>query len=186
MAWSKDSKRILITGNGWKSSLVVYDVLVGEGGPKQKLTWAWTLLASGDEEVDKQQPSTCSVPTSRIGKLFKRCSVEVTEDEASGNNNAYVVAYSMAEFNPTGHLFAVKNVPYRTALVQLISAEGKVVQTLDLMMATKDRERLKKPVHTLFISAFHNGVYAVGLVGGRVALVDAETLDLKKTFTVVS
>lgn len=162
---------------------MVYDLLESKDEFKQKLTMAWTLQASG--EMDGQQPSA---PDTKAGRTVVDSCIreEQIGVELRGNKNyPYVVAYIMAEFNPTGHLLAVMEIPYKTAIVQLVSVEGEIVRTLDLMMAMEERECERRPVQTLFISTFHNGVYAIGVEGGKVALVDAEALGIKKTFNVV-
>ena len=184
MAWSKDNGRILVIGNGSKSSLVVYDLLVGKNKAKPKLSMAWILQASG--EMDSRQPLVEVTKSGRKEVDSSSREEEVGVKHSRFKNYAYVVAYFMAEFNPTGYLFAVKEIPYKTALIELVSAEGEVVRTLDLMLAMKESESVRRPVQTLFISPFHNGVYAIGVEGGRIALVDAEALVIRKTFTVVS
>lgn len=182
MAWSKDSKRILVIGNGWNSSLVVYDVSMSKEGSKQTLSLAWTLLA----DEDSQHLTATENETGGEQEAGSNVTKKEVDVELSGKNYRYVVAYFMAEFNPTGNVFAVMEIPYKTAFVQLLSADGKLVKTQDLMLAMGEAECARRPVQTLFISEFHDGVYAIGVEGGKVALVDAEALDVKKTFSVVS
>lgn len=95
-------------------------------------------------------------------------------------------AFFMAEFNPSGNIFAIEEVPYKSTLVHLISPAGVVVRTVDLLAMIGDWERGKRSVNTVFISSHHNGVYAIGLEVGRIALVDAEQLQVSKSFKVVN
>lgn len=106
--------------------------------------------------------------------------------EESGRNYPYEEAFFMAEFTPSGEVFAVRELPYETTLVHLISPQGQVLRTVDLMERVGGEEGRKRPVNTVFISAFHRGVFAVGLEGGRIVIMDAEQLQLKKVFKVVS
>ena len=101
----------------------------------------------------------------------------------SSRNYPYEEAFYMAEFNPSGNIFAVREVPYKTTLIQLVSPGGRILKTVDLMALVGDGK--ERPVNTLFISAFHRGAYAIGLEGGRIAIMDAESLHLKKVFKVV-
>jgi len=170
MAWSEDSQRLLVIGNGQHSSLVIYRVSRENGG-NHKLELAWTL-----EAVTNTDPST--------SKNIAEADIEAGDH--SGKNYSYPIAYCMAEFNPSGTVFAIKELPYDTALVQLVSPEGSVLRSVDLMRSLNPPEEYsRRPVQTLFMSCYHGGVYAVGIQGGRVAILDAEDLTIKTSFAAV-
>ena len=105
----------------------------------------------------------------------------------SGKNHPYENAFYMAEFNPSGHIFSVEEIPYRTTLIHLLSPTGQVLETVDLMagMLGGTAQSRRSPVNTLVLSTYHDGAYAIGLEGGRIAMVDAVTLQLNRTFKVV-
>ena len=171
MAWSKDSQRLVVVGNGLLSALVVYNISYDQD-TNHRLMLAWVLPASNNSE-------TSAGPSKKMEK-------EETDMELSGHNYPYVTSYCMAEFNPDGNLFAVKELPYETAVVQLVSPDGTELRSVDLMLAMKEKDYARRPVQTLFTSAFHDGIYAVGVQGGKVVLVDAEKLDVMVTLNAVS
>ena len=160
-----------MVGNGRHSSLVVYRVSRENGG-NHKLELSWTLQAATDSDSSGSE------------KMAEE-DADVGADR-SGKNYPYPIAYCMAEFNSNGTIFAVKELPYDTALVQLVSLEGSVLRSVDLMRSLNPPEEFsKRPVQTLFMSPCCGGVYAVGLQGGKVAILDAEDLTIKTSFTAV-
>lgn len=195
LAWSHDSKRFLILGNGKQSSVVVYNICTENSSVK--LQQAWILHATDSptysaltDEGEHRNEAHIKDSTAQPRKP-EPLSANQTGDKAragcrdSGLNYPYEEAFSMAEFNPTGHVFAVKEVPYNTTLVHLVSSDGSVIKTVDLMVMVGGEERSRRPMNTVFISAYCGGVYAIGLEGGRVALMDAELLQLNQVFKVV-
>lgn len=168
----------LVLGNGKESSIVMYTVGTGEASGFT-LSRAWVLPAKGCPT-----PSNAEDDNSQLKPDFPTASVNEARSEP-GKNYPYEKAFFMAEFNPSGNIFAVEEIPYTSTLVHLVSPSGVVVKTVDLLAMIGDLESWRRPVNTVFISAHHEGVYAVGLEGGRVVLVDAELLEPKKTFKVV-
>ena len=178
LAWSCDSKLFLAIGNGRDSSLAVYSISKEESAVT--LTRLWVLRAMDCPSSVADGGHTQQDPATSAGRD--------SEGHTSASHNPAKhypgeKAFYMAEFNPSGNIFAVEEVPYRTTLVHLVSPEGKVVRSMDLMAGVGNQE--SRPVNSLFISAHHDGTYAISLEGGRVVLMDAELLQLKKTFKVV-
>ena len=169
MAWSWDSQKLVLVGNGLNSSLLVYEVTcVVDGKPRLKLSW---ML----------QAASTSEPATR------RAKGEESKEEAARENVQYFIAYCMAEFNPNGDIFAVKELPYETVVIQLVSPDGSVSKSIDLMQALNPPEEYsKRPVQTLFLSTYRDGAYAVGLIGGTVVIVDADQLHIRMSFKAVS
>lgn len=165
----------LAIGNGRDSSLMVCSI--SKEDSTVTLTQLWVLRAADCPSSVADGDHTQQDPATNAGK---DC-----EGQAPASREHYPgeKAFYMAEFNPSGNIFAVEEVPYRTTLVHLVSPDGRVVRSMDLMARVGDQE--SRPVNSLFISAHHDGTYAIGLQGGRVVLVDAELLQLKKTFNVV-
>ncbi len=158
---------------------MVYDVSTTEqSGTKFKLAWVVHAIDKSSQEESQSKIDSDGI-----------CETEGTSEASSvlsGRNYPYEDAFVMAEFNPSGNVFAVKELPYKTTLIQMLSPDGTVTKTNDLMAALHDHERTKRTVNTLFISLYRDGMYAVGIEGGSIALVDAETLDVVKAFKVVS
>lgn len=165
----------LSVGNGKDSSLVVYSISTEESSITLRQLWVLCVkdcpssVADGDHS--QQDPATSAASES--------------EAQASDSDRHHPgeKAFYMAEFNPSGNIFAVEEVPYRTTLIHLVSPDGRVMRSVDLMARVGDQD--SRPVNTMFISAHHDGMYAIGLEGGRMVLMDAELLQLKKTFKVV-
>lgn len=179
LAWSHDSKMFLVVGNGKNSSIVVYSVAMEESD--LTLRELWVLPAKKcppSNPTSSQEDPTTSAARPSMDK--------VSASEDSGRNYQYENAFCMAEFNPSGNIFAVEEIPYQTTMVHLVSPEGVIVRSVDLMAGISERDASKRrPVNTVFISAHHNGLYAIGLEGGRMVLMEAELLQINKTFKVV-
>ena len=191
LAWSHDNTRFLVLGNGKQSSVMIYDVCKDIDSSEFKLQQSWNLRAEGSPSppdvntsrdcADKNNDVIQEQETSVAGQIGAPTSSSID----SGRNYPYEEAFFMAEFNPTGKVFAVKEVPYVTTILYLISLDGCIEKMADLMALMGKRDCCKRPVNTIFISAHHNGVYAIGVEGGYIALVDAELLQLNKVFKVV-
>ena len=185
LAWSPNGKRFLVLGNGKHSSIVVYEAY--EEDSVFKLKRVWHLLAKGlpsppdlgtsgeDCRVQDQEPSDPS-----------HSEAMASSSKESGLNYRYEEAFFMAEFNPSGRIFAVKEMPYITTLLYLISPDGCVDKVADLMALIGQKDCSRRPQNTIFMTGHHDGLYAVGVEGGYIALVDAELLQLNRVFKVVS
>ena len=166
-------------GNGHNSCIVVYNAY--KDGSGFKLKQEWSLSA-------RDSPSPPGISASEVkDKSVEQESSIQSESAAidSGRNYPYEEAFYMAEFNPTGRMFAVKEVPYTTTLLYRISTDGAIEKMVDLMALIGMKNCSKRPVNTIFISAYCNGLYAIGVEGGYIALIDAELLQVDKVFKVV-
>jgi hypothetical protein len=172
LAWSHNSRAFLAIGNGKDSALVVYSV---SKEPSLTVKQLWVLRA-----MDCPIPVSDQLPPDPARERSPQTSA--AKDPAGGHLPGEKALY-MAEFNPSGNIFAVEEVFYRTTLIHLVSPKGKVLKSMDVM--AKFGERDSRPVNSLFISTYHEGIYALGLEGGTVVLVDAELLEFKKSFKVV-
>lgn len=176
-------------GNENNSAIVAYDICASESGGL-KMKQAWTLHAADcPSYLLSSMHGMCGKSKHRNPEALSTAEVmdkAAADKMDSGRNYLYVEAFFMAEFNPSGSIFAVKELPYETTVLHLVSPEGRVTKTVDLMAMVGDKEASKRPVSTLFISAYHDGLYAIGVEGGgRIVLVDAELLQLRKSFKVV-
>ena len=170
---------------------MVYDVSTAEDQSGTKIKLAWTLHAI-DQSTKEEEVSQSINDSDGIIETGEGTSEEASS-QISGRNYPYEDAFFMAEINPSGNVFAVKELPYRTTLIHVLSPEGAVMKTKDLMETLYNEEstktiktKTKRPVNTLFISLYRDGMYAIGLEGGRIILMDAESLDVVKLFKVVS
>lgn len=176
LAWSHDSKSFLVIGNGKNSSLVVYSIDTEK--PDSSLRELWVLPVKNCPSTPNSRQQD---PTTREARES-----EVSVGGSSERDYPYKNAFYMAEFNPSGNIFAVEEIPYQTSMVHLVSPAGDIVRSLDLMAGISEQESCRRrPVNTLFLSAHHDGQYAVGLERGSVVLVDAELLQINRTFNVV-
>lgn len=179
LAWSHDSKKFLIIGNGKNSSIVVYSIVMEESD--FTLRELWVLPAKDCPPFNPN--SGQRDPTTSAAVLSEE---RGSTSQDSGRKYPYKNAFFMAEFNPSGNIFAVEELPYQTTMIHLVSPEGRIVKSVDLMAAISEQDSCKRrPVNTVFISAHHCGLYAIGLEGGRMALMEAELLQITKTFKVV-
>ena len=126
--------------------MVVYCVKGDENGIT--VMQLWTLHA-----LD------CPIPTQQDPP--KESETQVSPSKVPDGHLPGEKAFYMAEFNPSGDIFAVEEVFYRTTLVHLISPKGKVLKSVDLMAMLGNKE--SRPVNSLFISPYHDGLYAIGL-----------------------
>ena len=179
LAWSCNSKKFLVVGNGDKSSIALYTVGKEESDHVLRLAWVLPVKDCASVGSDGERSESSVQQTPAGGNDAANVGVD------SGKNYPHQNAFYLAEFNPSGNIFAVEEVPYRTTMLHLVSPEGAVVHTVDLMAAIGDEECSKRPENTLFISPHHDSVYAIGVEGGTMALVQAESLVLKKAFKVV-
>ncbi len=171
---------------------MIYDV-ASEEGSSFELKQQWHLHAQGTPfPLDANSSGDC-VGKTHCGHVAGdhnppvpgQSEVMASASMESGLNYPYEEAFYMAEFNQSGRVFAVKEIPYQTTLLYLISADGCVEKVEDLMVLMGRKDCSRKPVNTIFISAYHDGVYAIGVEGGYIAVLDAELLQLSKVFKVV-
>ena len=182
LAWSHDSKRFLIVGNGFNSSVVVYDVITQDDRQNPAhIKQAWQTKTD-QSQMTSQGVRTTDPPVSEALKN-------------TGWDYHYGNAYYMAEINLSGNVLAVEERPKKTTLVHLYSPEGKLLKTAELRVTAEEVEKEKEgasedsgdvAVHTLLISKYNSGFYAIAVQGSHVILLGAESLETEQTFKVVS
>ena len=201
LAWSHDSRRFLIVGNGHNSSVVVYDIVCTdhdeESTPKLKEAWrvrAGQGFASADpHHIDSQTQKKSSDKDCDTQDTLK----STINLKCSGLEYQYGDAFYMAEINPSGNVFAVEERPQKSTLARLYSSSGELLKTSELSIPIKDatgvagaKESLtgegeRFAVQTLLISTYKDGSYALVVQGGYVLFVDAEQLTVHNSFKTV-
>ena len=208
MAWSHDSRRFVIVGNGHNSSVVVYDIIYSNPDRNSpRLKEAWRVRAGQHSNTPEKHAHHHS--DNKTGGKDEEDVVEmnrasVSYKDTSGLDYQYGDAFYMAEINPLGNVFAVEERPGKSTLARLYSHGGKLLNTSELHAPTTaaaggaedaNSESAKagggsgdkKPgVQTLVISTYKAGCYALVVQGGYVLLVDAEKLTITNSFKVVS
>ena len=182
LAWSHDSKKFLIIGNGYNSSVVMYNVISQDNDrdvPTLKLKQAWQVKAGIDND---QAPN---VYDQRLESTGRECAVEYH----------YGDAFYMGEITPSGNVIAIEERPGRVTLIELYSPKGQLMKTVELKLKDRvvnhptgqdggeEKEKIDS-VRTLYMSTCRNGCYAVGVQGGTVVMV-GENLEILTTIKVV-
>ena len=203
LAWSHDSRRFLVVGNGHNSSVVVYDIINSNDkeskvAPKLKEAWRvragqpFNSLEKASGEKDKENVKD---------ENTEKASASAVNSKDSGLEYQYGDAFYMAEINPSGNVFAVEERPKKTTLARLYSPSGELLKTSELSVPTRDPSAAgtKGPgaaaassgsgegsaVQTLLISTYKDGSYAIVVQGGYVIFVDAERLTITNSFKAV-
>ncbi len=187
----------MVVGNGTNSSIVMYTVEENPLSNKAQLKQLWQVSAGEDLLKIKGQRS----------KVSKEHPPHEPEFECLGNNPSgcgqeekarstrkdynYIDAFYMAEITPTGNVLAIEERRRGDTLVQLYHPDGRLLRVRELDLEAGGSgggrgERGSERLHTLFISSYKDGCYAIGIQGGFVMLVDAETLEVVSSFKVVS
>ena len=175
LAWSHDSKRFLIVGNGVNSSVVMYSVQLGSDKPVLEQLWQVKAI----EEVQAQE-----VVKGQSSEVKVQRSDESAVGDAPGNtakHYKYKDAFYMAEINPSGKTVAVKEREAGSTVVQLFSVEGKLLKSTELRLDGTD-----KKLDAVLMSTYSKGQYAVAVQGGNVFIIAAETLDVISVIRTVS
>lgn len=163
LAWSPDSTRFLVVGNGFKSSVVMYSVQLEDSKPVLKQLWQ----VKATEEV-KDQGSEVRVQRSEDSEPA------TTKRKSEG-------VFYMAEITPSGNTVAVKETGEGSTVVQLFSVEGKLLRSTELRLDSSD-----KKLNAVLMSTYSNGCYAVCVQGGHVFFIAADTLDVINIIETVS
>ena len=103
----------------------------------------------------------------------------------TGRDYNYGDAFVMAEITPAGNVIAVEERQDGNSFIQLFSPEGKCLGR-NKVEGSSITGGCSQQFHTLFISSYKNGCYAIGVQGGTVVLVHSETLKITSSFNVVS
>lgn len=173
----------MIVGNGINSSIVVYaveeDVLTNEPCIKQ----LWQKLAGEDHVKVKGQSSKDKDhhPLQYSDSSRGRSQRDV---RLTGKDYNYGDAFYMAEITPAGNVIAIQEREKGGTFVHLYCPEGKLLRVKELEVSKEESN--STTLHTLFISSYQDGCYAIGLQGGVVVLLEAETLEIASSFKVVS
>ena len=162
--------------------MMVYDICNEDS--KMKLKVAWVLYAKDCISIQRSELNTDK--DSNVEDPDEKLAREIQNFEFSGKQYPYEDFLYLAEINPTGNMFVVLELPYKTALVHVVSSQGEIIKTEDLMMKIQDENRIRRQVNVIIISSYHDGMYAVGVEGGRIVLMDAESLEVISMFKVVS
>lgn len=175
LAWSHDSKRFLIVGNGVNSSVVMYSVQLDSSKPVLEQLWQ----VKAKEEM-KGQSSEVKVQTENCDSEHSD-TVRDTLTENTAKYYKYKDAFYMAEINPSGNTVAVKEMEAGSTLVQLFSVEGKLLKSTELRL-----DGIDKKLDAVLMSTYSKGHYAVAVQGGNVFIITAETLDVLSIIKTVS
>ena len=146
---------------------------------KTRLKQVWQVKARQSPAEDKGQSS--EVEGQIPAAATSGCHGNNPSNQTTGKDYNYGNAFYMAEITPAGNVIAVEERQHGSTSVQLFSPDGEAVKETELQV-----EGSEKKIHTLFISTYRNGCYAIGVQGGYVVLVEAETLRIINKFKVVS
>lgn len=160
LAWSPDSARFVVVGNGFNSSVVMYSLQLE--GSKPVLKQLWQVKAT--EEVK-----------------YQGSEVRVQRSEDSEEATTREDVFYMAEITPSGNTVAVKETGEGSTVVQLFSVEGKLLRSTELRLNGGD-----KKLNAVLVSTYNNGCYAVCVQGGHVFFIAADTLDVINIIETVS
>lgn len=162
LAWSPDSTRFLVVGNGFNSSVVMYLVQLEDSKPVLKQLWQVKATEVKDQgsEVRVQRSEDSEVAT--------------TKRKSEG-------VFYMAEFTPSGNTVAVKETGEGSTVVQLFSVGGELLKSTELRLDGSD-----KKLNAVLMSTYNNGCYAVCVQGGHVFFIAAHTLDVINIIETVS
>lgn len=211
LAWSHDNRRFLIVGNGYNSSVVVYDIVcTDQDKSTPRLREAWRVTAGQPFDSPDQHAGhhVSGVKDKSCGGVQNTqeaspSTTATTGSKDSGLEYQYGEAFYMAEINPSGNVFAVEERPQRSTLTCLYSPSGELIRTGQLSVPNKDLTATKSAasasgsqeeggesgqvaaVQTLLISTYKDGSYALVVQGGYVLFVDAEQLTITSSFKAV-
>lgn len=189
MAWSHDSQRFLVVGNGHNSSVVVYELVYSNQDESvPQLREAWRVRAGqSPEHHDGNTREENGGKAQAAQKPLAPSSVVNSKD--SGLEYQYGDAFYMAEINPSGNVFAVEERPHKSTLARLYSPSGGLLKTSELNVPTSTSPPAADAgglvVQTLLISTYKGGLYALVVQGGYVLFVDAEQLSITNSFKAV-
>ena len=155
-------------------------------GPVPVMELAWSFHAH-------------NLPSNSGGGVRSRSRVSPTQ-QRSGRDYRYGNVFAMAEMNPSSNeVFAVEEQEEGQGggggdggrvVLHLFGAEGCLLRSRDLFedegcccsIVGDGRGSVRS---TLFMSRWKEGCYAVGLQGGVLVVVDAQTLQVKNSFKTV-
>ena len=146
LAWSCDNRRFLIVGNGYNSSVVVYDIVrTGQDKSTPRLREAWRVTAGQPFDSPDQHAGhhVSGVKDKSCGGVQNTqeaspSTTATTGSKDSGLEYQYGEAFYMAEINPSGNVFAVEERPQRSTLTRLYSPSGELIRTGQLSVPNKD------------------------------------------------
>ena len=149
------------------------------GKPMLELLWQVKVGNDGDKETELAQhaPDT-HCKTSEVVSLEQHIDpTEVHRGGRTGRDYHYSDAFTMAEANPSLNVFAIKEKNDGRVSVHLFSQDGKLLNSVGIGVKS-----------VLLLSTYNDmlGVYGVVVEGGEVLIFDAESLDMKNRFKVVS
>lgn len=148
----------------------MYSVSQSSGKYALRLMWqVQTESDTAEEEIEGQTKGVWS------GALKHR-SEGGPATQRSGADYHYGNAFTMAEINPSGSVFAVEE-KNRRVFVHLLSDGGKRLKCVNI-----DHESV------VLLSTYNPGpgVYGMVVQGGHVIILCAESLEVKSTFKAVS
>ncbi len=172
----------MIVGNGINSCIVVYAVEEGSSSNGPQLKQLWKALAGvkgQSSRVNDHHPPSASDEAGGCG--------QVEGVRFTGKDYNYGDAFYMAEITPAGNVLAVEERREGGTYVHLYSSAGTLLRVRQLgNQGARDGEINLKSLHTLFISSYKDGCCAIGIQGGLVLLIDAESLEVASSIKVVS
>lgn len=151
-----------------------------DGCSQSTLRQMWQVKASPQAPEDKMQSTHSEEATVQTTSHSAETEHHLTMPQSALEYN-YGNAFQMAEITPDENTLAVEERQGLTTLLKLFSPEGALLRNRELLV-----DGLKPDVSTLVISGHSGRVYAIGVQGGHVVLVNAKSLETENVIKTVS
>ena len=151
-----------------------------DGCSQPTLRQVWQVKASIRPAEDKVQSARLKEGPAQVASLDAKAEHPSAMPQSALEYN-YGNTFQMAEITPDGNTLAVEERQGLTTLLKLFSPEGALLRSRELLV-----EGLKPDLPTLVISGHSGGVYAIGVQGGFVVLVNTESLETERVIKTVS
>ena len=154
----------------------MYSVSTAANG-KPVMEFLWQMKAGTDGDDEEVEMAQNTPDTHCISSEQHIEPTEVHEASRTGRDYHYCDAFTMAEANPSLNVFAIKEKNNGQVSTHLFSRKGELLRSVGIGMKS------------VLLLSTHNdilGVYGVVVEGGDVLILDAESLDVRNRFKVVS
>ena len=153
------------------------------GKPMLELLWQVKVGNDGDKKIGEEMgmsqdtPDTHCTTSEVVASEHHINPTEVHRGGRTGRDYHYSDAFTMAEANLSLSVFAIKEKNDGHVSVHLFSQKGELLKSVGIGVKS-----------VLLLSTYNDmlGVYGVVVEGGEVLIFDAESLDMKNRFKVVS
>lgn len=150
------------------------------GTPTLELLWQVKARNDGGEKRSEEMEMARNTPDTHCTTSEAVTSEQPTKvyrRGRTGRDYHYSDAFTMAEVNPSLSVFAIKEKNDGHVSAHLFTRKGELLRSVEIGVKS-----------VLLLSTYNDilGVYGVVVEGGDVLIFDAESLDMKNKFKVVS